>query len=81
MANFCSTASPIKRPTRYARVRGGGSENGDHDLTVGGDQHARDMTRPENAALRGSTALAVWPAGVDTRCQAEKDLLNVLRMP
>jgi hypothetical protein len=39
------------------------------------------MANPENVLRRGSTALAVGPVGLEPRRQAEKDLLNVLRMP
>ena len=39
------------------------------------------MASPDNVALRGSTALAGRPRALETRGQAEKDLLRVLRMP
>ena len=39
------------------------------------------MARLENVALRGSPALAVGPAALETRGQPEKDLLSVLVMP
>jgi hypothetical protein len=39
------------------------------------------MARSTNVALRGSTALAVRPRDLETRSQAEKDLLSVLMMP
>jgi hypothetical protein len=39
------------------------------------------MARLKNVALRGSTALALRPVGVETGRQAEKDLLSVLMMP
>jgi hypothetical protein len=39
------------------------------------------MARLENVALRGSTALAVQAAGLETRRQAEKDLLRGVTMP
>ena len=39
------------------------------------------MARPNNVALRGSTALAVRPARLEARSQAEKDLRSVVRMP
>jgi hypothetical protein len=39
------------------------------------------MAGPKNVALRGSTALAVQAAGLETRRQAEKDLLSVVTMP
>ena len=35
----------------------------------------------KNGALRGSTALALRSVAVETRSQAEKDLLSVLMMP
>jgi hypothetical protein len=38
------------------------------------------MARPNNVALRGSTALAVRPRNFETGCQTEKDLLSVLMM-
>jgi hypothetical protein len=39
------------------------------------------MVRLKNVPRRGSTALALRPVSVQTRGQAEKDLLSVLRMP
>ena len=39
------------------------------------------MARPENVALRGSTALAVRARGPEIRRRAKKDLLSVLVIP
>ncbi len=37
--------------------------------------------RSKNVALRGSTALAVQPGGLQTGGRAEKDLLSMVRLP
>jgi hypothetical protein len=39
------------------------------------------MGRPENVALRGSTALAAQPGTPKIRRQRETDLLNMVTMP